>query len=474
MRNRGLHDALREFALEAAALLTEEQRTGAEIEFDVENEGSRHGPALYRYRPLTERFIAERWALLRELPTCEPAATALGAGASAWLRVNGLRGAQAEPALQAMLQRLYEDATSFGFPEERFERVYTEVEETLYRDTVPASAAVALHGFEMDAERVDLGDGLSLIPAARLDAPLDPNGVACVLERDLAPEDGGPDEEATRRFRQLLTALRLFKPGAIALGTVAWRRAGESRWNPFEIRGDGPARGEPWVLLEGEEADLCDFLAMISEAAPAGAVGWALGRFEMGCSRRLDAEALPDYLLALRALLDAGGEAGLPSLGLRVAALCAEEGERRALQRRVELALSLERYVMGGGRGEELGDWIGSQSPRDLVDELERHTRALLRDILCGYLEPELKSIADDILLERNAEPAEIEVRDLRQEPETDELEAVAPRPRRITAELRRREEPEPDFEQPHLEGVTASADWAPLDEDPDSYSAPV
>src|SRR3954454_23357922 len=186
MRNRALHDALKEFALEAAALLTEDQRQGAEVEFDVDNEGVRGGPALYRYRPLTERFIGERWPQLRELPMCERAAEALGTGAAAWLRVNGLRGAQAEPALQAMLTRLYEDATSFGFPEERFERVYSEVEETLYRDTVPASAAIALHGFEMDTERVDLGDGLSLVPTARLDAPLDPEGLACVLERDIA------------------------------------------------------------------------------------------------------------------------------------------------------------------------------------------------------------------------------------------------------------------------------------------------
>ena len=116
------------------------------------------------------------------------------------------------------------------------------------------------------------------------------------------------------------------------------------------------------------------------------------------------------------------------------------------LQRRVEDALSLERYVMGGGRGEELGDWIGSQSPRELVAELERHVRALLRDILCGYLDPELKAVADEILLERNTESVEIEARDLRKEPETDELEPVAPkpRPRRITAELRS-----------HPEGVT-------------------
>ena len=60
------------------------------------------------------------------------AAEELGSGASLWLRVNGggagVSGEQAEPALRAMLERLYEDATSFGFPEERFERVYLEVE----------------------------------------------------------------------------------------------------------------------------------------------------------------------------------------------------------------------------------------------------------------------------------------------------------------------------------------------------------
>ena len=57
---------------------------------------------------------------------------------------------------------------------------------------MPASVAVALHGFDMDADRVDLGDGFSLVRAARLDAPLDPDGVACVFERDVAPGDDGP------------------------------------------------------------------------------------------------------------------------------------------------------------------------------------------------------------------------------------------------------------------------------------------
>src|ERR671923_313535 len=147
MRNRALHEALRDFALEAAALLTEDLKAGAEIGFDVvEDSAGPRGPALYRYEPRTRAFVAERWPRLRELPSSARAAEELGAGAAAWLRVNGLRGEQAEPALQAMLDRLYEDSTSFGFPEERFERVYREVELTLYADAVRARVAPRRRG----------------------------------------------------------------------------------------------------------------------------------------------------------------------------------------------------------------------------------------------------------------------------------------------------------------------------------------
>ena len=197
------------------------------------------------------------------------------------------------------------------------------------------------------------------------------------------------------------------------------------------VGGPGTARGAPWTLAADEEHDLRDFLEALGDTPAGGPVGWALGRFEMGCERPHEAEALSDYLLGLRALLDATSEAGEASLGLRVAALCAEEGQRRAVQRRIEAALSLERFLMGG-RG-SLQERIGSESPRDLVREMETHLRALLRDVLCGYLEPDLKSVADDILLETAPEPfaldeerdseVRVEARDLRRpepEPEPD------------------------------------------------------
>jgi hypothetical protein len=498
MRNRALHDALREFALEAAALLTDEIRGGAEVEFDVVDEGHGRGSTLYRYQPRTSAFIDARWEALRALPGCRKAAEELGAGAAPWLRVNGMRGEQAEPALRAMVDRLYEDATSFGFPEERFERLYEEVETTLFRDAVRGRVVAPLAGVEIESDVVDLGNGLTLARGERADAPAeaawpeDGGGepaVLCVLERDLPADDQIPAAEAEERFRGLVTALRLWCSGRIALRAPGWRRSGEGRWGAIGVGGPAAARGAPWTLAADEEDDLREFLRALGDVGAAGPVGWALGRFEMGCDRDHDAEALSDYLLGLRALLDATSEAGEASLALRVAALCAEDGERRAVQRRIEAAVSLERFLMGG-RG-SLQERIGSESPRRLVAEMEAHLRALLRDVLCGYLDPDLKGVADDILLETAPEPfaleeePEVAAHDIREQ-ETTEVEAVEPDPE---------PEPDPDPElepepvavpvpgpvgppvdeeprQHQLDGVTESADWGW--DDPEDYSAPV
>jgi hypothetical protein len=482
MRNRALHDALREFALESAALLTDDQRSGVELRFDVTEESGRRGPSLYRYRPLTAEYIEERWQRLRELPSCASAADALGAGAASYLRIRGLRGEQAEPALQAMLQRLYEDATSFAFPEERFERVYEEVERTLYQGTVSATVLAPLHGVAIESARVDLGEGLALVRGDAADAPPEAvwseddgePAVLCALERDVDSDDPFPALEAGERFRRLVSGLRLFKAGGLTLGGVGFTRAAEGRWTPIELGGTGGARGEPWLLCADEEGELREFLGAVDGQSPSGSVGWALARFEMGCSRPRPAEALSDYLLALRALLDTTSDTGRAGLSLRLAALCAEEGERRAAQRRVELAQSLERFLMRGGQG-DLDAVIGAESPAELIEELEGHLRALLRDVTCGYLEQDLKAVADDILLDTpEALPVQTEV---------ETVAAGSVRARRM-AGWRPREEPadgaeaapaedgDEEEEDRQLEGVTPSADW--LDEDPESYSAPV
>ena len=116
-----------------------------------------------------------------------------------------------------MLERLYEDATSFGFPEERFERVYREVEVTLYRDAVRALVIAPLRGAWMEIGRIELGDGLSLVrgdaaaPARGVPEAARPGSVRAGARRPRGRPD--PSRGAADRFAAVVTALRLWAPG---------------------------------------------------------------------------------------------------------------------------------------------------------------------------------------------------------------------------------------------------------------------
>jgi hypothetical protein len=62
---------------------------------------------------------------------------------------------------------------------------------------------------------------------------------------------------------------------------------------------------------------------------------------------------------------------------------------------------------------------------------VEGWARALLRDVICGYLDPDLRSVADDILIAGD-EPIDIYARDMREEggpPGPEEHREPAPQP---------------------------------------------
>ena len=503
MRNASLHAALHDFALEAAAALTAAVEAGDELGYDVAEEpGS--GPVLYRYRALTAEYIGAHWPELAQLPALEAAAVELGAGAATWLRSHGMAGAEAEPALRAMLERLYEDASSFEFPEERFERVYDELERTLYDGTARIVAVAPLRDARLETARIDLGGGVSLVrgnsvgapreaawshPHLGEDGPGEPS-VLIMIEREAEGGHDLPLASLRNRIGDVIRGLRLWAPGALAPSASAWARSDEGPWQHFDIEPTGPGRGDEWTVGDEDAPELREFLAAIEKARVPGRIAWALDRFEFGCERARDAEALSDYLMALKALLEASDEAGRASLSLRLAALCAEEPDRHTVQRRTEVAFALERFLIAGGSTEAYVDEVGSESPALLTTEIETCVRALLRDILCGYLDADLRRTADDILLTSGA-PVEIEARDLRAEPEpqTTEIEAVAPpapekpkaKPRAKKPKPKPRAKPKPKqratsneqrVQEELADGVTPSADWG--FDDADCYSAPV
>jgi hypothetical protein len=115
----------------------------------------------------------------------------------------------------------------------------------------------------------------------------------------------------------------------------------------------------------------------------------------MGCERLAPFEALTDHLLALRALLEPEGPSS-GRLAQRLAVLCAEPADRAALAERTAHAISLERAVIAGLAPAEPG-------VDALVEQLSEHLRALLRDVLCGHLDADLRGVADGLLAQAAA-----------------------------------------------------------------------
>jgi len=414
MRNRSLHGALLAFAGDAALHLARDTAAGAEVPFEVVEEptGRRRTP-LYCYRPLTAEFIRARVDALAALASYAPAVRGLQSldGLDRYLeaRDEPSRRAfspreRAENALSALLGEAFGESGEFELAPERFARAYAELEAAVYAGRISRTTLTPLYGLRPDSAVLDLGGGLSIVRGETLpDAP--PQAVwgltgegsesatLAVLEREEAaggsPSVGVP---AGPRLRRLLTALRLFEPGGVALGPVGWTRTDGGPWRPESLGSGGGRHGEARLTVPQED-ELRAFLNLVTRRTPRGGeVAWALHRFELACERTAPLEALTDHLLALRALLEPEGPSS-GRLARRLAVLCAQPAERGALAARVAHAASLERAHIAG---------LAAADPdaEALVAEMAGHTRALLGDVLCGHLDSDLRAVADEELVE--------------------------------------------------------------------------
>ncbi|MBV9805387.1 MAG: hypothetical protein JO130_19465 [Solirubrobacterales bacterium] len=412
MRNTTLHSVIEAFVSEAAMQLTAETSAGAEIPFElVETAGGARGRVpLYCYRPLTGAFIRQHLGLLGAMPTYAAALRALSAldGVDAYLRQRGEaripaeRRECADAALRVFLSVVFAERSEFGFDPDRFEAGYEELESALYEGRALTTVVAPLLGVVLDPDTTEiaLGEGLSLMRGDALDdAPSEavwgdgsePN-VLVVLTTAQDRAAPAPVSVARARFRRTLTALRLFERGGYALGPVAWTRIDTGAWRTVALGGSGRP-GLPLRIVAEQEDELRAFCNLVARRTPrSGEIAWALSRFEMGCERLAPFEALTDYLLALRALLEPEGPASGRLAG-RLAAICARPEDRATVAERTAHAISLERAVIGGLAPAHPG--VDS-----LVGELTEYLRALLRDVLCGHLDSDLCAVADELLVQ--------------------------------------------------------------------------
>jgi len=409
MHSRQLDAALTALIGTVAAHLRAELAAGAEVPFELDSHGARSaGTPLYCYRALTREFIAERDAAIRRLPGYAEAAKLLegfdgldrylGSVGVDVVRVKG-RG-RARAAIAALIEDVFDEQTDFKVRGERLALALRRMHEAASARVGETVLVATLHGIAISSAEVPLAKGLTIAKRDAI-AGLPDTTNAAATERasgeHLLVVHRVQDEDpraAIRRgsavLRDLLTALRLFGDGRISLGGVGWAQVGGGPWSPLALGVCGRAHGALVVALEQED-ELRAFCNLVSRRAPhSNELAWALERYEMGCERDRPLQALSDHLLALRALLEPEGYwSGM--LPARLAALCATPSERLALAERATAAVERERAAI---EGKAALDAEG----KALAEEIAAHLKALLRDVICGHLSPDLAGFADELL----------------------------------------------------------------------------
>jgi hypothetical protein len=411
MRNGTLHSALEVFTLDVSHVLKAERAQGAEVPFEVVEEAGGPTP-LYCYRARTGEFISERLGLLTALPSYAAAVRALEGieTTGVYLRQRGVRRApaaareRAQDALELFLGAVFADRSQFEFDRARFATAFVELERALYHGRCVTTAIAPLLGVALDGttRKVELGDELALVRGETFEeAPYDAvwgEGEASVLAVYTVVQDRrapAPSALARSQMRRIVTALRLFEPGNYALGATAWMKVDMGSWRPFALPFCGNP-GRKTVIAAQHEDELRGFFNLIARRAAAnGQLAWALARFEMGAERETPFEAVTDYLLAARSLLEPEGP-GAGRLAERLAAICARPAHRARVTARIARTQALERVVTSGAAPLD-------RESEALVAELCENLRALLRDMLCGHLEGDIRALADRLLGEAGA-----------------------------------------------------------------------
>ncbi|HTU15373.1 MAG TPA: hypothetical protein VMF31_09260 [Solirubrobacterales bacterium] len=409
MHDPVLDEALKRLAAEASTRFTSLVATGDEIPFDVaENNGdSSH---FYRYVPLTSRYISAHLDELRSLPSYGPARGAVASSnvAAPYLEARGITvpsepTRRAEEMIAVFITGLWEGTTEFSLDISRVEAALASLE-VESRDVHEADVLLApLVGFEMTPSELELSNGLRIVRADSVDAPLEattsegtersPWQQAFLAMAPLGDSSEGP-KAAIEKLHSLVRALRLFKEGTVGLGPFAFAPIGDDAWRRVET-GAAPPRPGSYFLIESESASLDQFMQKLAENSPRNeAIAFAEKRFQFGCERGRPVDALCDHLLAIRSALGGEGVIDAP-LSARAAALITGEADDEQARRRIESALDLEQSLINN----EETMMIGGESASYLAAWVEDSTRHILREAVLGTYDSNLNVVAEETLL---------------------------------------------------------------------------
>jgi hypothetical protein len=407
VRDLVVKESLERLAEEAGERLRGLIASGEELAYDVTEPGD--DSPFCQFAPQTTRFIRVHATALLDLDSFGPACSSLAAAdlSRPYLErlgepVSNDPGRSAADAVVTFLCRVWEGSADFSLDPIRIDAALIELEGSSEPEEGEAEVLVPMLGLQMPTTRLELASA-SLVRAETIDAPHEARNAEggrktaweplffAVVRKPLA---GAEDDEGPGpALRELVTALRLFKPGSVGMGPHAWARSPGDRWRRIATGAGRPRPGAYW-LTASELGELVDFSRAFEGAGGGGTLMRAISRFEAGLERPSLLDALSDYLLALRMVLEGGGAAGV-GLAMRAAALRADGPARDGIKATIERATAMEAAMISG----EVAATGGTGSPLELVAHIESVVRGILRDAVGGKLGADLRAAADETLL---------------------------------------------------------------------------
>jgi hypothetical protein len=375
-----LQGALRSFCLAAFARIAPEGELG-EIPFVVEDRGG-----LYEYRPLVRDHLEARVDPLARLPDArialdelrrEPAAAIFARGAADGTSTDR---ALFQAVLLPLLVSTAEACGGFDWDDAAFDRVYGELEHSLFGAGRSYSAAAPLLGLSVGGT-IELARGIRV---ERVEGAHPDENASLAFERDLpAGELILPD--APGELADAVTAIRLATGAAVAAGPLVAERLDRHPLQPRPLLGIAATRpcGEATRLDPWRGKLAADVLARLPGSEQDAELGEGLERWELSLfePQPLRSERLREALAAFL-----GGPDGLWAAAVRAATLIGDPGEP-ANRTRVEGLLALAR---------------GAEADPETADTVRR----IFVETVLAEDRPRLLARLDEALLGLRARPA--------------------------------------------------------------------
>jgi hypothetical protein len=265
------------------------------------------------------------------------------------------------------------------FNRSAFDRLYQETERSIYSDVYELRAWLYLEDFDSSICTLPLASGLRIRKLSHSEqedrlrqalAPIPPPGSETTfdvlrtpfvleMEYDIPRSETISLDKPSKTFVEVISALRLFKPGRVGHGTIYQRVAypqpsmhGILSHPAYEIPFIHHNRYQTYALSDAEGIQFQKFYEWLSKILISNEprLDLAIRRFNQAHERPIPADKLIDLLIAFEALLlPKTGELAL-RLSLRVANLLRDIRDRQQVFSAMKKAYKLRNNVVHGGK----------------------------------------------------------------------------------------------------------------------------